>query len=378
MHFSHVLPSAPVRSGSAFIIGVLTGEGVGPEIVPIALEVLDRVAAASALRFELRHGGPIGKPALAVHGKSLSDDVVAFCDQVFADRGALFCGAGGDRFVYELRARFDLFCKFTPLKPHAALRDCGAVRPDRLDGVDIVAVRENTGGMYLGDWRTEQVSASARVAHHHFSYLETHVARIVDVAARLAAGRKGQVMMTNKPGGVPAISALWHEVSAARCEAAGVELRVLEIDNAVYQLIADPAQFDVIVSPNMFGDVMADCGALLLGSRGMSFSGNFSPEGHGVFQTGHGAAHDLAGTDRANPAGQILSLAMMLREAFGLDHEAGLVERALADTLAAGYRTADVAGPDSRVVGTREFGKRVCAALEAAIAARPRMAGETA
>jgi 3-isopropylmalate dehydrogenase len=352
------------------VVGVLAGEGIGPEIVPLALDLLDRVANAAGLHIELRHGGLIGKPAVMHHGVSLSDEVSAFCEDVFADGGALFCGAGGDRFVYELRARFDLFCKFTPLRPHPALFDCGAVRPERLVGVDIVAVRENTGGMYLGEWSTEQAHVGGRRARHTFSYWEPHVARIVDVAARLAQTRRGQVTITTKPGGIPAISALWEEVAAERCDSAGVSMQVLEIDNAVYQLIADPRRFDVIVSPNMFGDVMADGGSLLLASRGMSFSGNFSPEGHGVFQTGHGAAHDLAGSDRANPVGQMLALAMMLREAFGLESEAANVEQAIAHTLARGIRTPDIAGPESTVVGTREFGRFVGAALSARLESR--------
>ncbi|AHE98462.1 3-isopropylmalate dehydrogenase [Thioalkalivibrio paradoxus ARh 1] len=304
------------------------------------------------------------------HGASLSDEVIAFCEGVFADGGALFCGAGGDRFVYELRARFDLFCKFTPLCPHPVLSDSGALRPERLEGVDIVAVRENTGGMYLGEWSMEQAPAGGRTARHAFSYCEPQIARIVDVAARLAQTRRGRVTVTTKPGGVPAISTLWEEIASERCDAAGVHMQVLEIDNAVYQLIADPRQFDVVVSPNMFGDVMADGGAVLLGSRGMSFSGNFSPEGRGVFQTGHGAAHDLAGSDRANPVGQMLSLAMMLREAFGLDTEATCVEHAIADTLARGIRTPDIAGPGSTVVGTRDFGRAVGAALSARLEGR--------
>lgn len=372
MRLSHTLP-CPSRTSvdeNRVVIGVLIGEGIGPEVVPAALSLLERIVDATGLEFELRHGGPIGKPAIEMHGNSLSDEVIEFSEQVFADAGALFCGAGGDRFVYDLRARFDLFCKFTPLRPHPPLRDCGAVRPDRLDAVDIVAVRENTGGLYLGEWSRRDSAEFGRVAHHGFGYRESQVARIVDVAARLAAARRGLVTMTTKPGGVPSISALWREIAHERCDAAGVRLEELEIDNAVYQLIADPRRFDVMVSPNMFGDVIADCGALLLGSRGMSYSGNFSPDGHGVFQTGHGAAHDLAGSDRANPVGQMLALAMMLRESFALDTPAEAIEAAVEEVLERGLRTPDVAGPGSRVVGTREFGRHVCDALSDCLSKR--------
>jgi len=134
---------------------------------------------------------------------------------------------------------------------------------------------------------------------------------------------------------------------------------VLEIDNAIYQLIARPQDFDVIVSPNLFGDVLADSGALLLGSRGMSYSGNFGSDRRAVYQPGHGAAYDLAGRDLANPVGQILSMAMMLRESFELPHHAARVEAAIASTLARGYRTRDIARPDSVVVGTHALGELI-------------------
>ncbi|MEZ0373939.1 MAG: isocitrate/isopropylmalate family dehydrogenase, partial [Candidatus Sericytochromatia bacterium] len=139
----------------------------------------------------------------------------------------------------------------------------------------------------------------------------------------------------------------------------------LEIDNASYQLIARAQDFDVVVAPNMFGDVLADCGALLLGSRGMSFSGNFGAGGKAVYQTGHGAAYDLAGSDKANPLGQILSLAMMLRESYAWPEGAARIEAAVARTLEQGYRTPDIAAPGCQVVGARELARRVCQAIEA-------------
>jgi 3-isopropylmalate dehydrogenase len=167
-----------------------------------------------------------------------------------------------------------------------------------------------------------------------------------------------------KPGGVPAISAIWEDRLRRLNQGKNVETRILEVDNAVYQLIANAHEFDVIVSPNMFGDVLADCGALLLGSRGMSFSGNFGPAGRAVYQTGHGAARDLAGTDRANPIGQILSLAMMLRESFAWQKGAQVIEEAIEKTLAEGYRTLDISAPSCKVVGARELGRCICDTLQ--------------
>lgn len=371
MNLTEALPGRRPQPDTGPLIGVLTGEGVGQEIVPLALELLDVLAAHGTPAFTLRHGGLIGKPAIREHGRSLTDEVIQFCRDTFAQGGAIFCGPGGERFVYELRACLDLFCKFTPLHPLPALADTGAMRPERLAGVDIVAVRENTAGLYLGRWGMQDGPDGDREAYHSFSYGQRKTERILRVGARLASQRRGRLTVTTKPGGVPSVSALWEEMARAVAEEEGIEIRVLEIDNAVYQLIADASSFDVVVSPNMFGDVLADCGALLLGSRGLSYSGNFTPDGHGVYQTGHGAAHDIAGLDRVNPVGQILSLAMLLRESFGLSRQADAVVAAVNAVLAQGYRTADIAAPATRTVGTRELGQRIAERLDAILAGTP-------
>lgn len=348
------------------VVGILAGEGIGPEVVAVALNVLNALMAATGKHFEIRMGGLIGKEAMQLCGTSLPAETVKFCESIFAEGGALFCGAGGSRFVYNLRAHFDLFCKFTPLKPLAALRDTGALRPEQLDGVDIVAVRENVGGLYFGHGQREQDKAGRLIASQCFSYRQDQIERILGVAGRLAALRRGRLCVVLKPEGVPAISALWQEVLENFRQTVSLDLvEVLEIDNAVYQLIADPRRFDVIVSSNMFGDVLADCGALLLGSRGMSCSGNFSTDGNAAYQTGHGAARDIAGADSANPVGQILALAMMLEESFRWQEGAATVRNAVSATLAAGYRTADIAAPGSSVVGTRELGARICGNVQA-------------
>ncbi|MBI3903177.1 MAG: 3-isopropylmalate dehydrogenase [Nitrosomonadales bacterium] len=363
--FTDALPAHTRAGGPAcHVVGVFNGEGIGPEVVAIALDVLDALAQAGGRRFEIRMGGLIGTEAKQRHGNGLPDEAVAFCESIFTDGGALFCGAGGARFVYDLRAKFDLFCKFTPLQPCAPLRDTGALRPEKLDGVDIVAVRENTGGLYLGQWQRSMDEEGRAMASQQFCYRHDHVERILGVAGRLAALRRGRLCVVLKPEGVPTISELWQEcLEELQQQVALDAVEVLEIDNAVYQLIADPQRFDVIVSPNMFGDVLADCGALLLGSRGMSYSGNFSMDGKGVYQTGHGAARDLAGKDCANPVGQLLSLAMMLEESFGWTQGAVALRDAIARTLAAGYRTTDIAASGCQIIGTRELGARIRDAL---------------
>jgi 3-isopropylmalate dehydrogenase len=348
-------------------IGVFLGEGVGVEVVPVAIALLDVLSQASSRRFEIHEGGLIGLPAKAIHGSSLSEEVAGFAADVFSQGGALFCGPGGDRFVYEIRQRFDLYCKFTPINPLAELREAGQVRPEVVASADIIAIRENMGGIYQGSWEEVDIEGD-RVARHRFEYRESMVRRIVDVAINLARTRNGRIHVVLKPGGIPSISSMWRRVAQEMTEEAGIALAELEIDNAVFQLIANPAQFDVVLSPNMFGDVLADCAALLLASRGLSYSGNFNDAGNAVYQTGHGAARDIAGKDVANPIGQILSLGMMLRESFCWPEADAALRQAVRETIAGGHCTGDIAMPGHNIVGTAEFGRLVKANLERLLA----------
>lgn len=364
------VPCAAFDPAQVHHVGVFLGEGVGVEVVPVAMRMLGLLAGHSDRKFQLHEGGLIGLPAKAIHGSSLSNEVTDFSEGLFAKGGAMFCGPGGDRFVYELRRQFSLYCKFTPLEPLPELRAAGAVRPEIAAATDIIAVRENMGGIYQGVW-DESGATGARVANHRFAYNEVDVRRIMGVALSLAATRRGHVHVVLKPGGIPSISSLWRSVGEEMARDAGIALGELEIDNAVYQMIADPGQFDVIVSPNMFGDVLADCGSLLLASRGLSYSGNFNDNGHAVYQTGHGAARDIAGKDVANPIGQIFSLGMMLRESFCWPQADAALRVAVRATLRSGIATGDIAMTTHRVVGTAEFGDAVAANLERLLADQP-------
>ena len=348
--------------GAPRVIGVLPGEGVGPEVIQVGLDLLDEIAAATGERFELRFGGAIGMAAQRASGRVLTDEVVGFCRRVFDDGGAVLCGPGGGRFVYELRRQFDLYCKLVPLQPVTALRDTGVLRPEAVEGADILVIRENIGGLYLGEFGFDELEGRRR-AFHCFHYDEVQVARILQVAVGAARMRRGSLCVVTKPGGAPSISELWRSQAERLVLRGDVDLRLLEIDTACYQLVADARAFDVVVAPNMFGDVLADGATLLLGSRGMSCSANFADGGLAVYQTGHGAAHDLAGSDRANPIGQIHSVAMMLHESFDLPVLAAALRGAVESTLAAGWRTPDIAAPGCRVVGTRELGKQIAEAL---------------
>ena len=333
------------------VLGVVPGEGIGPEVVDAALIVLDAVTRRSGLRLEVRRDGE--------SGGRLIEECVEFCRAIFTAGGAVLCGPMGGRFVYDLRAAFDLYCKIVPLRPSPALADVSIVRPERLAGVDVVIVRENVGGLYFGESGRRE---GGRVAYQHVCYSADQVARSIEVAARLARLRRGRLSVVVKTGGVPEVSALWSEQAATVASAHAVDLEVIEADNASFQLVADPGRFDVVVAPNLFGDLLADAATVLLGTRGMSYSANFGPEGRAVYQTGHGAAHDLRGTDRANPVAQILSVAMLLRESFALGREALRIESAVESVLASGVRTPDIAGPGSRIVGTRELAE--CIAME--------------
>ena len=344
--------------GSRPIIGVLKGTGIGPEVIGATLYVLEAVEQVINIKFEVRYEGPIGEEAEVILGQSLPDSVVIFCEEVFDRNGAVLSGPGGGRYVYDLRRRFDLFCKFIPVLPWPQLARTGRIAPQYLQHVDILIVRDNVGGVYQGQWQ-DRYTPEGRVAEHSFSYSESQVSRLAEVAARAAAGRRGKLHVIVKQGGVPAISDLWREVSFAIAGKYHVEAVIMNADLAAYELIQHPAKFDVMVTPNLFGDILADITGVLLGSRGVTFSGNFNANGKAVYQTSHGCAHDIAGTDVANPAGQILSLAMLLRESFGLAKAAALIEEALADVWSQGWRTADLAEPGCRIIGTRTMADQV-------------------
>jgi len=354
----------PLRSGGALPLAVLRGEGIGPELIAACQPVFDAIEQNTPYRFDVEYGGKIGKDALAASGAALSEEVVAFCRRSFGRGAPLFCGPGGDRFVYQLRLKFDIFCKFVPLQPLPALRDTGALRESAVQDVDILVVRENTGGVYQGAWRTEQTDRGRR-AHHSFSYDEAQVQRIMAIGVAAARQRRNRLCVVHKPGGTPAISELWVDVATQCAAQGGVELRFLEVDTAAYLLLAQAAAFDVVVTPNMFGDVLGDVAALLLGSRGMSYSFNVNEVGNAVYQTAHGAAYDLAGSGTANPLGQIQSLAALLRESFGLFELADKLFTACNAVLAKGLRTADILAPGSKLLSTLEMGQAVALELGA-------------
>jgi 3-isopropylmalate dehydrogenase len=362
--------AAPIIHAPGALIGVLEGTGIGPEVIGATLQVLQSVEQALNLKFEVRHGGLIGEAAIVEHGQWLPENTMEFCADIFQLGGAILSGPGGGRYVYDLRRRFDLFCKFVPVRPWPELARAGKIAPQFLKDVELLIVRDNTGGIYQG-WWGDRATDQGRVAEHSFSYSEGEVQRLIKVAARAAAARHGGLHVIVKDGGVPTVTALWRDVGSAVAKHHGVEARFMNVDLAAYELIQNPSCFDVIVAPNLFGDIIADVCGVLVSSRGVTFSGNFDPCGRGVYQTNHGCAHDLAGMDTANPAGQILSLAMLLRESFGLEAAARLIENSLAETWRAGWRTADLAEPGCKIIGTKAMAGKVAGQILSSAGTKP-------
>jgi len=348
----------PRDAGGPYRIGVLPGEGSGPEIVRVALAVLDAVSSVTGTTFEVTFGGPIGIDAERESGVALSEDVVRFCAATFAAGGAIFAGAGGGRFVYDLRRRFDLFCKLNPIRPWPELAGVARLRARQAGDVDVLIVRENVEGVYYSEWSEPAGVAPARSLTQRSTHTEHGVRRIVDAAARIARARRRKLAVVVKRGGLPALAALWEACARAIVPGYEVEVSVLDVDLAAYRVVQEPETLDVVVAPNLFADVLSDLGGVVAGSRALTYGVSFSARGDAVYQTNHGSAHDLARTDRANPAGQLLALALLLRESFALEREAALVERALGCVWARGIRTADLAEQGAaRVVGTREMGE---------------------
>ena len=352
----------PPQPRDRYLLGVFHGEGIGREVVGASLQVLEAAAAMHGVKIALREGGAIGTTALQESGVALTTEALDFCRGMLAEGGAVLCGPGGARFVYELRSALDLYCKLTPVVPLPVLADTGVVKPETRQDVDILVVREIAAGEYLGSW-DDSGEGAARCASHRFSYTAPQVERVLRIAVAMAARRRKRLSVILKPGGVPGVSALWTDVLGT-LDTAKIEVEILEVDNACFQVIQTARNFDVVVAPNLFGDIISDVCGLLMGSRGLCFSGNYGKDGASVYNTGHGAAYPLAGRDVANPLGQLWSLGMLLRVSFGLGELADHIDRAIDRTLRQGWRTGDMAAAGCTIVGTRELTRRVVLNLE--------------
>lgn len=351
------------------MIAVLDGDGISAEVVPPALAILDAVTRDNPIP---RAHAPIGGAAMDVAGDPLPDATL----QLAREADAILVGAVGTpayealakerpgRGLLRLRRELGLFANLRPVKVFHELRDASSLKPELIDGLDILIIRELNGDLYFGEPRGRSLTADGeRQCINTMRYSETEIARIARLGFETARSRSGKLCSVDKAN-VLETMALWREVvSEVARDYPDVELRHLYIDAAAMKLVMTPKQFDVIVTTNLFGDILSDEAAVLGGSIGMLPSASMAAGKKGLYEPIHGSAPDIAGLDRANPIGTILSVAMMLRLTFDREEAARRIEDAVSRVLASGLRTADIAGQSGRRVGTREMGAAVLAAL---------------
>lgn len=359
-------------------IAVLPGDGIGPEVTAEAARVLRAVAERWDHRLELREAA-IGGCAIDATGTPLPDETLEVCRSADA---VLLGAVGGPRWddpaaavrpeqgLLGLRKALGLYANLRPVRVHPALREASPLRPDRLEGVDLLVVRELTGGIYFGEKRRERLPDGGERAVDVCAYDTGEIERIVRAAATLARARRGRLTSVDKAN-VLETSRLWRAVTTRVVgeEFPDVALEHVLVDACAMHLLRRPADFDVIVTENMFGDILTDEASMLAGSIGVLPSASLGEAvpgretRPGLYEPIHGSAPDLAGRGVANPLGAILSAAMLLRHSLGLDREAAQVEAAVAAAIEEGAVTADVAGPGSAAFGTGEVGSAVAARI---------------
>jgi 3-isopropylmalate dehydrogenase len=348
-------------------IAVIAGDGIGPDVTTEALGVLRAVAARFGHEFELRES-PFGGIAIDLTGNPLPDATLQNC--LSAD--AVLLGAiGGPRWsdpkaavrpeqgLLRLRKELGVYANLRPVALHAALRGTSTLKPEVLDGVDMIFVRELIGGIYFG-----AKTRTATNATDLCSYSVPEVERIVRVAARLARGRRKKLTSIDKAN-VLETSRLWREVTTRvmQQEFPDIKLEHMLVDSAAMHLIRRPRDFDVAVTENMFGDILTDEASMLAGSLGLLPSASLGDGRRGLYEPIHGSAPDIAGKGIANPVGTILSVALLLKHSLALEAEAQAIEAAVARVIASGVGTPDIVAAGVRPATTRELGAAVLNAL---------------
>jgi 3-isopropylmalate dehydrogenase len=351
-------------------IAVLPGDGIGPEIVAQALKVLHALGKGLALELEQ---APVGGAAFDASGDPLPPATLALAKAADA---ILFGAVGGPQYdalprdkrpeqaILRLRKELGLFANLRPATVHAELVNASTMRPEVVSGLDILILRELTGDIYFGQPRGFRAAADGgREGFDTMRYTEAEIARIARVGFQAARKRSRRLCSVDKAN-VLETSHLWREVvTTVGAEFPDVDLSHMYVDNAAMQLLRNPKQFDVIVTGNMFGDILSDEASMLTGSIGMLPSASLDERGKGLYEPIHGSAPDIAGKNLANPLATILSAAMMLRYSLGNDAAAARVESAVGKVLAQGLRTADLHELGTVRVGTNEMGDAVVAAL---------------
>ncbi len=358
-------------------ITLLPGDGIGPEVVAEAVKVLQTVGVKFGHTFDFTQA-LAGGIAIDQTGHPLPDESLAACRQADA---VLLGAVGGPKWsdpkaavrpeqgLLKLRKELGLFANIRPVKIFPGLAGASTLKPEVIEKVDMVIVRELTGGLYFGQPQGRQDTPQGRAAVDTMSYNEHEIARLMRVSFELARQRRKKLTSVDKAN-VLASSRLWREVAhEVAAEYPDVEYEDILVDACAMYLIRRPADFDVVATENMFGDILSDEASMLAGSMGMLPSASLAdtPSGaggkFGLYEPIHGSAPDIAGKGIANPLATILSAAMLLRTSLGLPAEAEAVEQAVDAVLAAGYRTADLAEPGQPHVGTIEMGDWVVKAL---------------
>jgi 3-isopropylmalate dehydrogenase len=359
-----------------FEIAVLGGDGIGPEVTAEAARALEAVGARFGHQFTMR-AALVGQAAIDAEGAAISDETMALCQRVDAVLFGAVGGAGvGSPYsklqpmqaLFRLRKELELYANVRPVRPIPALTRSSTLRREVLRGVDLVVVRELTGGLYYGKPSETTGAAPHRTAVDTMIYTEAEIERIAHYAFELARGRRKHLTSVDKAN-VLSCSRLWRQVvDRVHAEYPDVELRHALVDSCAMALIRSPRDFDVVVTENMFGDILTDEASMLTGSLGMlpsaSIGARRTKHGQfGLYEPIHGTAPDITGQGKANPLAAILSAAMLLRHSLGLKRAAVTLERAVRQTITSGYRTADIALPGERVITTREMGDAVIARL---------------
>ncbi len=356
-----------------YSIAVLGGDGIGPEVTAEAVRVLQAIAERFGHRF-IFQTTLVGQSALETEGTPISQETLALCAQsdavLFGAVGTLDArpaasgAAKPESAILRLRKELELFTNLRPVRPFPALAEASPLRPERLQSVDLIVVRELTGGLYFGKPSEIRESASGADAIDTMSYSEAEIERVVRYACELARRRRRKLTSVDKAN-VLSCSRLWRRVAerVAR-DYPDVELRHLLVDACAMDLLRQPAAFDVIVTENMFGDILTDEASMLAGSLGLLPSASLGTRGtrhgqFGLYEPIHGTAPDIAGQGKANPLAAILSAALLLRHSLSLAAEAAAVERAVEATIAAGYRTPDIATAQETPVSTQVMGAEV-------------------
>ena len=352
-------------------IAVLAGDGIGPEVTAQAVKVLKAVVGKSAPLALVE--APVGQAGIEAAG----DPLPAATSQVARSADAILFGSAGmpgdeaipyamrpGASLLRLRKELGLFANFRPALLFPELIGASTLKPEVIRGLDLVILRELTGDVYFGEPRGWGINASGqREAFNTMRYSEPEVERIAHVAFRTARMRRKKLCSVDKAN-VLEVMQLWREVvTRVGRDYPDVELSHLFVDAAAMQLMRAPLQFNVIVTGNIFGDILSDAAAMLTGSIGMLPSASMAEGTKGLYEPVHGTAPDIAGRDLANPLASILSMAMMLRHSFGRGADADRVERAVRDVLAQGLRTGDIFQPGCERVGTGAMGDAVVAAL---------------